>query len=706
MASNSTQSSGFNLRSILDKEKLSGTNFTNWYRNLRIVLKQEKKEYVLEQPYSDEPGNGASAADRRAYEKHCNDSLDVSCLMLATMSPELQKQYEDSEAYNMIEGLRGMFENQARVERYNISKDLFCSKLTEGSPVSPHVIKMIGHIEALDRLGFKLDPELMTDVILQSLPLSFEPFIINYHMNGLDKTLTELHGMLKTAEDSIKKTSHHVMMVQRDSKKRKRKGKGKAEDRIQKPKSDAKPKAGPSSSDKCFHCGDSGHWSRNCQKYLEEKKNKKGSETSASVNGLYVLDLEDEPILNINVKRLKPSDLNPVYIWHCRLGHINKKRVEKLHKYGLLDSFDYESFETCESCLLGKMTKAPFTGQEAVAFTLNRIPSKSVEKTPYEIWTGKSPKLSFLKIWGCEAYVKRLTSDKLHPKSDKYFFDESSVEHSVETPLAPRRSQRAHRAPDRYMFLTMGRHDVLLLDNDEPKTYKEAVMGPNSEKWLEAMRSELKSMADNQVWNLVEPLDEVRPIECKWGSKKKIDADGNVHIYKARLVAKGFRQIQGVDYDETFSPVAMLKSIRILLAIAAYHDYEVWQMDVKTALFNGNLSEDMYMTQPNGFVDPQNAGKVCKVLKSIYVLKQASRSWNLRFDEVVKGFGFIKNIEEPCVYRKVSGSALVFLVLYVDDILLIGNDIPMLEAVNDSLKKSFSMKDLGEAAYVPIGPLL
>ncbi|WVZ58065.1 hypothetical protein U9M48_008376 [Paspalum notatum var. saurae] len=177
--------------------------------------------------------------------------------------------------------------------------------------------------------------------------------------------------------------------------------------------------------------------------------------------------------------------------------------------------------------------------------------------------------------------------------------------------------------------------------------------------------------------------------------QEKIDADGNVHIYKARLVAKGFRQIQGVDYDETFSSVAMLKSIRILLAIAAYHDYEVWQMDVKTAFLNGNLSED-----PDGFVNPQNAGKVYKLLKSIYGLKEASRSWNLRFDEVVKGFGFIKNVEEPCVYKKVSGSALVFLVLYVEGILLIRNDIPMLEAMKDSLRKSFSMKDLGEAAYI------
>ena len=116
----------------------------------------------------------------------------------------------------------------------------------------------------------------------------------------------------------------------------------------------------------------------------------------------------------------------------------------------------------------------------------------------------------------------------------------------------------------------------------------------------------------------------------------------------------------------------MLKSIHILLAITTYYDYEIWQMDVKTAFLNGNLSEDVYMTQPEGFVDQQNARKVCRLMKSIYGLKQASQSWNLHFDEEVKLFGFSKNEEEPCVYKKVSGSALMFLVLYVDDILLIG----------------------------------
>jgi hypothetical protein len=261
-------------------------------------------------------------------------------------------------------------------------------------------------------------------------------------------------------------------------------------------------------------------------------------------------------------------------------------------------------------------------------------------------------------------------------------------------------SIRARRATERFTLLTTEQRDILLLDNDDPMTYTEALMGPNSEKWLGAMESEVEFMHDNQVWKLVDTIDGVRPISHNWSFEKKMDKDRNVHIYKARLVVKGFKQIHGIDYDETFSSVAMLKSVWILLAIAAYFDYEIWQMDVKVTFLNGNLTEDVYMTQPEGFVDPKNVGKICKLQKSIYGLKQASGSWNMRFDEVVKVFGFIRNVEEPCVYKKVSGSAVVFLILYVDDILLIGHDIPMMEAIKSSLRKIFSMKELGEAAYI------
>src|SRR5512146_3352080 len=144
----------------------------------------------------------------------------------------------------------------------------------------------------------------------------------------------------------------------------------------------------------------------------------------------------------------------------------------------------------------------------------------------------------------------------------------------------------------------------------------------------------------------------------------------------------------------------MLKSVRIMLAIAAFYDYEIWQMDVKTAFLNGFLKEELYMMQPEGFVVPKNSDKVCKLQRSIYGLVQASRSWNIRFVEMIKAFGFMQTYGEVCIYKKVSGSSVAFLILYVDDILLMGNDIEFLDSIKGYLNKSFSMKDLGEAAYV------
>ncbi|GJY53130.1 retrotransposon protein, putative, ty1-copia subclass [Tanacetum coccineum] len=150
---------------------------------------------------------------------------------------------------------------------------------------------------------------------------------------------------------------------------------------------------------------------------------------------------------------------------------------------------------------------------------------------------------------------------------------------------------------------------------------------------------------------------------------------------------KGYTQLYGVDYEETFSPVADIRAIRILISIAAFYDYEIWKMDVKTAFLNGYLDEDIYMVQPEGFVDPKHPRKVCKLQRSIYGLKQASRSWNKRFDKEIKRFGFDQNLDEPCVYQKASGSNVIFLILYVDDIIIMGNHIPSLQSVKDYFGK-------------------
>ncbi|KAA0040367.1 gag/pol protein [Cucumis melo var. makuwa] len=144
----------------------------------------------------------------------------------------------------------------------------------------------------------------------------------------------------------------------------------------------------------------------------------------------------------------------------------------------------------------------------------------------------------------------------------------------------------------------------------------------------------------------------------------------------------------------------MLKSIRILLSIATFYDYEIWQMDVKTAFLNDNLEESIFMSQPEGFITQGQEQKVCKLNRSIYGLKQSSRSWNMRFDTAIKSYGFDQNVDEPCVYKKINKGKVAFLVLYVDDILLIGNDVGYLTDVKAWLATQFQMKDLGETQYV------
>nr|GEZ46522.1 hypothetical protein [Tanacetum cinerariifolium] len=201
-------------------------------------------------------------------------------------------------------------------------------------------------------------------------------------------------------------------------------------------------------------------------------------------------------------------------------------------------------------------------------------------------------------------------------------------------------------------------------------------------------------MKDNEVWVLVELPPNGKIVGSKWLFKKKTDMDKNLHIYKARLVAKGCTQTSRIDYEETFSLVADIRDIRILIAIAAYYDYEIWQMDVKTAFLNGYLNEEVYMEQPEGFVNLKYPNRVCKLKRSIYGRKQASRQWNKRFDVEIKKFGFILNRNEPCVYLKASGSNITFLILYVDDILIMRNSIPMLQSVKTYLGKCFAMKDL------------
>ena len=263
----------------------------------------------------------------------------------------------------------------------------------------------------------------------------------------------------------------------------------------------------------------------------------------------------------------------------------------------------------------------------------------------------------------------------------------------------PHHSGRVIRPPVKLTLMGESSLTIPKSHEDDPTSYYEAINDKDFGFWKEVMKSELESMYSNNVWTLVDLPQGVKPIGCKRVYKRKKGVDGKVETYKARLVAKGYSQKSGFDYKETFSPVTMIKFIRILLSIAAYYDYEIWQMDVKTAFLNGYLEENIYMMQQDGFITEGQEHMVCKLHKSIYGLEQASRSWNKCFDQVIKSFGFDQNEEEPCVYRKMQDDIMVFLIFYVDYILLIGNDFEMLPKVKIQLATQFQMKDLGETQY-------
>jgi hypothetical protein len=214
------------------------------------------------------------------------------------------------------------------------------------------------------------------------------------------------------------------------------------------------------------------------------------------------------------------------------------------------------------------------------------------------------------------------------------------------------------------------------------------------------MKEKLRSMSSNDVWDLVEIPDGAKRVGCKWVYKTKYDSKGKIERFKARLVAKGFTQREGSDYTETFSPVSKKDSFRIVMALVAHYDLELHQIDVKTAFLNGALQENVYMAQPKGFVIEGKEHMRCKLKKFIYELKQASRQWYLKFDEVIKKFGFIENQVDNCVYIKIKGSMFIILVLYVDDILLASSDKNLLHETKGFLSSNFDMKDLGDASYV------
>ncbi|KAK1602023.1 hypothetical protein QYE76_027128 [Lolium multiflorum] len=767
--------SPINFNQFLEKEKLksNGSNFTDWFRHVRIFLNGGNLQYVLDAPLGDPPAETETDEVKNVYATRKTRYSQVQCAILCSLEADLQKRFEHHDPHELVNELKTIFETHAAVECYEASKHFFSCMMEEGSSVSEHMLAMTGHAKKLSDLGIVIPNRLGINRVLQSLPPSYKNFVMNYNMQNMNKELPELFAMLKSAEIEIKK-EHQVLMVNKTTSfKKQGKSKGKNKKGGKKAATPpVKPKAGPKPDAECYYCKEKGHWKRNCSKYLADlksglvKKKKEGisdihvidvyltgSRTSTWVfdtgsvahicnskqelknkrrllkdevtmrvgngskvdviavgtlplhlpsglvlslnncyfvpalsmniisgsclmqdgysfksenngcsifmnnifygrapekNGLFLLDLDssDTHIHNIDAKRIKLND-NSTYMWHCRLGHIGVKRMKKLHTDGLLESLDFESLDRCEACLMGKMTKTPFSGMMERATDLLEI-----------IHTDVCGPMSVASRGGYR-YVLTFTDD-------------------------------------------LSRYGYIYLMKHKSETF---------EKF-----KEFQSEVENQRNKKIKFLRSDRGGEY-------LSYEFGMHLKKcgilSQLTPPGTPQRNGVSERRNQTLLDMVRSMMSLTDLPL----SFWSYALETAAFTLNrapsksvettpyelwfnkkpklsfLKIRRWMSKRRSLMETLRKSCIWYNPKVLSILKMLT-NWNRRFDKVIKDFGFIQCHGEACIYKKVSGSSVAFLILYVDDILLIGNDIELLSSVKGYLNNSFSMKDLGEASYI------
>lgn len=231
----------------------------------------------------------------------------------------------------------------------------------------------------------------------------------------------------------------------------------------------------------------------------------------------------------------------------------------------------------------------------------------------------------------------------------------------------------------------------------EPRTAHQAL---KDERWRQALTAEINAQLRNHTWDLVpSPSSPVTIVGCRWIFTTKYNPDGSINRYKARLVAKGYNQKSGLDYEETFSPVIKSTTIRLVIGIAVDCGWPIRQLDVNNAFLQGHLTEEVYMAQPPGFVDDDRPDYVCRLRKAIYGLKQAPRAWYLELKTYLLEVGFINSVADTSLFILQKGTSFVYMLVYVDDILVTGNDTKLLNQTLDALANRFSVKDHEELSY-------
>ncbi|RWR92156.1 Gag-protease-integrase-RT-RNaseH polyprotein [Cinnamomum micranthum f. kanehirae] len=655
--------------------KLNGTNFSEWKEQVEFTLGVLELDMAL---LKDKPAplTETSTAEEKnlfnAWEK--SDRLSTMFLRMTIATNIKTSLPKPENAKDYMKAIQDRFKTADKSLAGKLMADLTTMKFDGTHSMHEHVIEMTNLAANLKNLGLSVDEAFLVQFILNSLPPQYGPFQIHYNTITDKWTVNELANKLVQEEARLNqqgiKLAHLVQGAGHKAGKKYNSGQKRAPPRSneagQHPKKKKKENV-------CKFCKRNLDIFRQTALNVKNGSKRKGFLTIQTINPsenfLFMGNKDKAPVEAIGTFRLVLDSGYQLDL--CQTLYVpsisrNLVSVSALDKVGY--SFEVgngypEKSKGFRFYCPNHSTRIVETGN-AKFFENGEISgsNKSQDVIIQEIRV-PIPLPSIPKDVGNPVVVEPF-NNATNPINDQQLHNEIVAnEHMDEAPEEPalRRSQRQKRSAisNDYILYQIESEEWTIKD---PVSYKQAIKDVNSSKWIDAMKDELKSMDENQVWEVVQLPPGHKPVGCKWVFKTKRDCKGNIERHKARLVAKGFNQKEGIDYTETFSPVSRKDSLRIVMALVAHYDLELHQMDVKTAFLNGDLEEEVYMCQPEGFIIEDQEDMVCKLKKSIYGLKQASRQWYLKFHEIITDFDFKENIVDPCIYLKISGT-------YIDKVL-------------------------------------
>ncbi|KAH9703868.1 hypothetical protein KPL70_011252 [Citrus sinensis] len=609
-----------------DLEKFNGDNdFYLWSLKMRAILSQQGLDAALEDGEDSkakkgkEEGSSSSGKDMKTINNKAH-----STIILHLSDEVLREVSKEKTAYSLWEKLEELFLKKSLAKRLYMKRKLYTFSMKDGTTLKDHVDEFNKLILDLENVNIVLEDEDRTLILLSSLPNSYEHFVDTLLYGRQTLTLKDVKNALESKDlkrriDGKDQNLAESLVARAKPGKKVNKYKKNSN---QKDKADKKKKKR-----KCYFCHKECHYIKDC---FEKKKLEK---LQIESDGKVVVASEDEGMSDdadvlIAAKKQSSAGIGTISIrmfdgierdlkqhkseaferfkeWTAFMETRTEKRLKRLRADNGLEfcSSDFENFCTSKGiarhrivrhtpqqnglvermnrtliekvkCMLFNANLSKYFWVEAVnidAYLINRSPSSALDfKTPQEVWSGKPPNLSNLRVFGCPTYA-HISQGKLEPRAVKRYF--------------------------------IG--------------YPEGIKGDKL-KWLSAMEEEMTSLKKNNTWVLVQRPAGRRLVGCKWIFKLNEGVSGSESVrYKARLVAKGFTQKEEIDFNEVFSPVVKHSSIRVLLAITTFFDLELDQMDVKTAFLHGNLEEEIRMAQREGFVEEGTEDMVC-LLKSEY----------------------------------------------------------------------------------------